>query len=52
MEKEVYIWRRKKYFFAKKNVTGEGKGGKYLEKERVCFAEEKNNGKGGSFTRG
>ena len=52
MEKEVYIWKRKIYFSAKKKVNGEGKGGKCLEKENVFFAEEKNNGKGESFTRG
>ena len=52
MEKEVYIWRRKIYFFAKKKVNGEGKGGKYLEKENVFFAGKKNSGKGGSFARG
>ena len=37
MEKGVYIWRRKIYFFAKKKVNGEGKGGKYLKKENVFF---------------
>ena len=35
-----------------KSHHNEGKGGKYLEKENVFFAEEKNNGKGGSFARG
>ena len=37
-EKEDYIWRRKLHF-----CEGEGKGGKYLEKETIFFEEEKKN---------
>ena len=48
-EKEDYIWRRKLHF-----CEGEGKGGKYLEKETIFFEEEKKNveGKGKIFGEG
>ena len=41
-------------FFAGEKINSKGKGRKYLEKENVFFAEEKNNreGKAGSFARG
>ena len=40
-------------FPAAQKINSRGKGGKYLEKENIFFAEEKNNGeeKGGSFAR-
>ena len=37
-EKVEKIWRRKMYFFAERNKSGDGKGGKYSEKENVTIA--------------
>ena len=42
-ENEECIWTRKICFFAEENVNSRGKGRKYLEKENMFFAEEKNN---------
>ena len=41
-------------FSAAQKINSREKGGKYLEKENIFFAEEKSNGeeKGGSFARG
>ena len=38
-EKGENIWRRK-VFFAEMMTNGKGKGGKYLEKDNVLFAEK------------
>ena len=33
--RHLNIWRRKIYFFSEEKKNGEGKGGKYLEKENI-----------------
>ena len=49
-EKEEYVWKRKIYYFiyvfVDEKEKGEGKLGKYLEKENVLFAEKKEKGEG------
>ena len=44
-EKEDSVWRRKISFLGGEE-NGEGKVGKYLEKENILFVEEKKNGEG------
>ena len=51
MEKDK-IFGDRKYFFLEEKKNGEGKGGKYLEKENICSVEAKKNsreGKGGEY---
>ena len=44
-EKEENIWRRKILFAEEKKIK-EGKEGKYLEKEKILSAEERNHAEG------
>ena len=43
------IWRKKIYLFVEEKKNGEGKGGKYLERENVTMAGQTTNKRRSGF---
>ena len=43
------IWSKKRYFFVEEKKNGEGKGGKYLERENVTMVGQTTNKRRSGF---